>query len=186
MNQFASRINESRLKKGISQEQLAQLTGLNLRTIQRIEKGDTVPRGDSLQKLSRALGTSPDELVDWTIKEDKSLISMLNLSQLTFLIFPLLGVLIPMAIWILQKDKINKVDYNGKSILNFQITWSIVFFIFSAPTLYAGIALWPANVFLFVTVFIYGFNITIILLNTFLIAKNKKVFYKPSINILSL
>ena len=131
MEELATRIINYRKRKGYSQELLAELSGLNLRTIQRVEKGDTVPRGDSLQRLAKALGTSPDNLIDWTVKEDKSVLTILNLSQLSFLVFPLLGVLIPMGIWIIQKEKVAKLNELGKPILNFQLTWAIIFFLFS-------------------------------------------------------
>jgi transcriptional regulator with XRE-family HTH domain len=184
MEQLSTRIIEFRQRKGYSQELLAELSGLNLRTIQRIEKGETVPRGDSLQRLSKALGTSPDDLIDWTIKEDKSILTMLNLSQLTFLVFPLLGILIPMAIWIFQKDKVTKVNRLGKSILNFQLSWAIVFFAFSGPVLYFRIPYIPADIFLIGTVFLYAYNLILIIINSILTAKNKRTFYEPSIKFL--
>ncbi len=42
---LAKRVKELRTKKGLSQEQLAEASGLSLRTIQRIENGETLPRG---------------------------------------------------------------------------------------------------------------------------------------------
>ncbi len=39
----ALRIKELRSRKGFSQEKLADETGLNIRTIQRIENGETEP-----------------------------------------------------------------------------------------------------------------------------------------------
>lgn len=184
MKQLHKRIYDFRKKKGYSQEQLAELSGLNLRTIQRIEKGETAPRGDSLQRLSKALETSPDELIDWVKKDDQSVLSLLNLSQLPFLIFPLLGILIPMTIWILQKDKVAKVHELGKSILNFQISWGLLFFSFSGPLIYLRIPIMPANVFAIGTVILYLYNISIIIVNFFLIRKDKSTFYNPSLKIL--
>ncbi len=51
-----------RLKKHWSQEQLAQLSGLNVRTIQRVEKGDNVGM-ESLKSLAAVFEISPDELL---------------------------------------------------------------------------------------------------------------------------
>ena len=184
METLALRISEIRLQKGFSQEALAELSGLNLRTIQRIEKGETTPRGDSLQRLSKALGTSPDELVDWTATEDKSVLFLLNISQLSFLAFPLLGILIPMAIWILQKGKVSNVLKIGKAILNFQLTWTLLFFIFSGPFIYFGLSVWPASIFLIGTVLLYTFNVVLILTNVYLINKQRQTFYEPSIKFL--
>jgi thiol-disulfide isomerase/thioredoxin len=52
---LAQRVKDLRNRKGISQEILAKESGLSLRTIQRIENNETVPRGDTLKRLSIAL-----------------------------------------------------------------------------------------------------------------------------------
>jgi len=66
------RLKELRNQKGMSQEVLADISGLSLRTIQRIENGETNPTGESLKRLSNALNVNPDELIDWAIKDDKN------------------------------------------------------------------------------------------------------------------
>ena len=68
---LALRVKELRNQKGMSQEFLAEESGLSLRTIQRIEKGESNPTGESLKRLANALNVSPDELIDWSVKEDK-------------------------------------------------------------------------------------------------------------------
>ena len=55
-----TKIKDLRKRRGLSQEELAEKSGLSLRTIQRIENGETDPRGDSLRRLAAALETSPD------------------------------------------------------------------------------------------------------------------------------
>lgn len=97
---LAIRIKDLRNRNGFSQEELAEKTGLSLRTIQRIENGETEPRGDSLKRIATTFGVTPDEITDWQVIEDKNVLTMLNLSQLGFLAFPLLGIIIPLAIWI--------------------------------------------------------------------------------------
>ena len=131
METISDRLLDLRHRKGYSQEQLAELSGLNLRTIQRIEKGETIPRGDSLQRLASALEVTPDDLVDWSIKEDKSMLLAMNLSQLSFLAFPILAIIIPLIIWINQKDKVREVRQLGIKIMNFQLTWVVFFFMSS-------------------------------------------------------
>ena len=49
-------IKELRLKKGMTQEELAELTELSARTIQRIENGEVDPRAYTLQMIAKALG----------------------------------------------------------------------------------------------------------------------------------
>ena len=56
-------LRERRLGRGWSQEQLAELTGLSVRTIQRIENGQT-PGLASTTALAAAFGMPVDQLVD--------------------------------------------------------------------------------------------------------------------------
>src|SRR5690606_38403960 len=132
MNHFnlAERVKELRKQKGLSQEVLATESGLSLRTIQRIENNETVPRGDTLKKLAQALNCTPSDIVEWEIREDNSYLVIMSLSALGFLFFPILGIIIPLTLWILKREKTKGVDRLGKSILNFQITWVILLFSF--------------------------------------------------------
>ena len=59
-NDFCKEIKDLRNKKGLSQEELANLSGLSLRTIQRIEKGETNPIGDTKRKIIKILESYPD------------------------------------------------------------------------------------------------------------------------------
>jgi transcriptional regulator with XRE-family HTH domain len=127
-NLLGLRIKELRKQKGMSQEFLAEESGLSLRTIQRIENGETNPTGESLKRLSNALNVNPDELIDWSIKEDKRYLTFLNLSALTFLFFPLLGILIPFILWTSRKGKIKNINKLGKDLINFEITWTLLLF----------------------------------------------------------
>jgi len=126
---LAKRVKELRKRSSMSQELLAENSGLSLRTVQRIENGESQPTGDSIKRLSRALNVTPNELIDWQIIEDSKALLLLNLSQLGFIAFPLLGILIPFIIWTSKKDKIIDIDYVGKSILNFQISWTLLLFL---------------------------------------------------------
>ena len=68
-NKLGKQIKELRNKQGLSQELLAENSGLSLRTIQRIENGETEPRGDTLKRLAGTLNIAPDDLLDWEISE---------------------------------------------------------------------------------------------------------------------
>jgi transcriptional regulator with XRE-family HTH domain len=48
-------IKELRIKRGLTQEELANKTELSARTIQRIENGEVDPRAYSLQMIAKAL-----------------------------------------------------------------------------------------------------------------------------------
>lgn len=187
-NQLGLRIKELRKQKGMSQELLAEESGLSLRTIQRIEKDQTNPTGESLRRLSNALNVSPDELIDWSMKEDKRYLTFLNLSALTFLLFPLLGILIPFILWTSRKGKIKNINKLGKDLINFEITWTLLLFIF--PFLWLLMAkigllenLTLSTIFIIVGVMFF-INLIFILLNTLRINNENEVKYNPKIKFL--
>lgn len=125
---LAKKVKELRKRKGLSQEDLAENSGLSLRTIQRIENGETEPTGETLKRISNALNVNAEDLIDWSIIEDNGFLKAMNLSALTFLLFPLLGFLVPLIMWISKKDKVKNINTIGKNIINFEITWSLVLF----------------------------------------------------------
>jgi uncharacterized Tic20 family protein len=126
---LAIKLKDLRNRKGFSQEQLAEQATLSLRTIQRIEKGTSIPRGDTLVKLTQALDVTPDDLLEWTPMEDKGYLTLLNLSALGFFMQPILGIIIPLVMWILKREKVNQVDDTGKQLISFQITWTLLLYI---------------------------------------------------------
>jgi len=52
---FGTIMKEARLEKGLTQNQLAELTGMTLRTIQRIENEEVRPSMHSIQQIERVL-----------------------------------------------------------------------------------------------------------------------------------
>ena len=180
-NQLAIRLKELRNQRGMSQEVLADESGLSLRTIQRIENGATNPTGDSLKRLANALSVNTDELIDWSIKEDKRYLIFLNLSALTFLFFPMLGILVPFILWTSRKGKIKNINKLGRDIINFQITWTILlFFIPFLLFLLSKIGLLESltlSMLFTATGFMYLINLIYILLNPLRISNEKNVMY---------
>lgn len=61
---LANNLKQLRKKKGLSQQELASLSQLSLRTVQRIEKGDTEPIGHTLTQIANVLEVSPELLVE--------------------------------------------------------------------------------------------------------------------------
>ncbi|MEO9803643.1 MAG: helix-turn-helix domain-containing protein [Reichenbachiella sp.] len=187
--ELATRIKALRRRKGFSQEELSEKSGLSLRTVQRIENGETEPLGDSLKKIADALNANPDELIDWTIKEDSSFLKVLNLSTLTFLFFPLLGILVPYMIWGSKGNKIKGIDEVGRDVINFQITWNLILFFGLIVTIVGFTSqnttwrtLITSNLIFYALM--YALNIFMILYNTLLIHNEKSVRYFPKVKFL--
>ncbi len=55
-------------------------------------------------------------------REDRQTLVLTHLSQLLDFVTGFGGLIVPLIIWITQRDKILDMDETGKAILNFQIT----------------------------------------------------------------
>ncbi|WP_439130720.1 helix-turn-helix domain-containing protein [Polaribacter sp.] len=141
----SEKIKEFRLKRGFSQEQLAEISNISIRTIQRMEKGETRPKGDSLKKIAMALETTTENLLETDKKEDLGLLSLIVISGISYLIHPFLGILLPVLLWFFKKNKIINADLTGKRVINFQITWQILFFTYFVIIVYNGYPYIPYN-----------------------------------------
>ncbi|MBR9845855.1 MAG: DUF4870 domain-containing protein [Algicola sp.] len=56
------------------------------------------------------------------MRQDNQLIVLTHLSQLLTFITGFGGLIVPLVIWITQKNNVYKMDEQGKHILNFQIS----------------------------------------------------------------
>ncbi|MCQ0112560.1 Archaeal ribosome-binding protein aMBF1, putative translation factor, contains Zn-ribbon and HTH domains [Zhouia amylolytica] len=185
---LANRVKELRSQKGMSQELLAEKSGLSLRTIQRIENGESKPTGESLNRLIKGLNVNPDELMDSSIIVDKRYLTFMNLSALSFLLFPMLGILIPFIVWSAKKDKIKDINEIGKNLINFEITWTLILFFFPIVLLInskVGVLKTISLRTFFMTFgLLYLINLIFILVNTIRINNEKNVFYLPQVKFL--
>ncbi|NJB70498.1 transcriptional regulator with XRE-family HTH domain [Saonia flava] len=130
MGGIGQKLKEIRRRKGFSQEELADNAKVNLRTIQRIENNESEPRGTTLNLICEALDILPDDIYDYGKVEDKGYHLLLHLSVLSYGFIPLGNILIPLALWVSKKEKIIEVNSLGANILNFQILWTSIVFIF--------------------------------------------------------
>lgn len=195
---IAEKIKQVRTHKGFSQEKLAEKANLSLRTIQRVENGKTDARGDTLVRIANALNVTIHEFVDSQKEDNKTYVALLHISALSFLLFPLLGIIIPLILWIAQKDRIKDLTLNAKELLSFQITWTILLFLGFisyfiwwnykigiitdiSPSIVSDIYM-P-----FIVIFgiLYIYNLIIICCNAYFISSGKSTWYKPRINFLS-
>lgn len=58
-----TRLRALRERRALTQEELAQMAGLNRVTINTIEGGHAEPRAGTVRKLARALGVEPSDLM---------------------------------------------------------------------------------------------------------------------------
>jgi transcriptional regulator with XRE-family HTH domain len=63
LKRFGQKVREIRIKKGISQEELAELAGLHRTYISSLELGKRNVSLINIYALAKALGTTPDKLL---------------------------------------------------------------------------------------------------------------------------
>lgn len=129
-NPLAQKVKALRKSKGLSQEALAGLAGLSLRTVQRIENENKNPSGDTLKRLSTALGVSPDYLIEWEPNENSNFLLFLAISPILFVIHPFLAILVPLILWASKKHIIKGVKNLGIKVLSIQTIWLVTYYTF--------------------------------------------------------
>ena len=68
------------------------------------------------------------------IREDNTLIALTHLSQLLDFVTGIGGTIIPLVLWLLNKERVIDMDHHGKAILNFRISlW--IYAILSIPAI---------------------------------------------------
>lgn len=116
-------IKELRIKKGMTQEELADKTEISARTIQRIENGEVDPRAYTLQMIAKALevdynlfvGNEPDGEQEIQQTNANNWLGLLHLSGIIPLIFP------SVLIWNHKKDKIKGMSVHYSDVISFQL-----------------------------------------------------------------
>ena len=79
------------------------------------------------------------------MREDKQLLMLTHLSQLLNLITGFGGFIVPLIIWLTQKEKVLGMDTHGRMVLNFQMSL-FIYSIVSIPL----IALFGLGIFLLI------------------------------------
>ena len=123
MNQpdLGLKITELRQQKGLTQEKLAEYCDVSTRTIQRIESGEVEPRSFTRNSLSNILEF---DLGKESTSNENLWLALLHLSNVFCIVF------IPLLLWSWKKDQSYKIDQQGRDVLNFQITITLVLFAF--------------------------------------------------------
>ncbi len=189
-----SALKKIREQKNITQEELAEKSGISVRTIQRIEAG-TDPKGYTLKTLAATLDVSEKDLLSPSILKEEiigeepisltekegifnsTLIKMINLSSIPFAWLPIANFLPPLLIMLFTKEKSQIV----KQIVSLQIFLAII-----SPIIFMIVAflkLGSPSVMMTMILLTLA-NIYIVLRNAYEIDKRKKLFYKLNFSIL--
>ena len=165
--------------KGYSQEKLADKTGITVRTIQRIEKGEVNPHPETVHLLAQSLEIEVDDLlVLQNPKEETTKLKWLLLMHglpLIGMTIPLFNILASVFLWIHKREDNPIYDLHGRAIINFQITITLIFLLgFIALLTIEGFG------FLFF-IGVIPFSLLTIMINLILIIKGRNFYYPLSI-----
>lgn len=123
---MSSKAQFFRNKKGLTQAELAEKSGLSLRTIQRIESG-MVPRGHTLKSICLALEISSADLVDQVNSDsnlDTAQLKLINLCSLFCWVLPFGNIIIPSFLIYRQDDLPTR--QMALNMLSVQILWTLL------------------------------------------------------------
>ncbi|PZD78183.1 helix-turn-helix transcriptional regulator [Mesonia sp. K7] len=123
MNLLSEQITESRKAKGLTQEELAALAKVNLRTIQRLENNENIPRAKTLQLVGNALEI--DLINEIGSSENKMEFYFTKVMNVIF--FIILNIVIIMALGYLTIDSAANTNSRiGAFLLSLFIPYFIV------------------------------------------------------------
>ena len=116
-------IKELRIKKGMTQEELADKTEVSIRTIQRIENGEVDPRAYTLQMIAKALDidfsmfaeNETDKSHEVQKVNNSNWLGLLHFSGVVPLIFP------TVILWNQKKNKIKGITNHYRAVISFQL-----------------------------------------------------------------
>lgn len=146
------KILAARKLKGFTQDQLADLSNVTVRTIQRIESGESTPRAYTLKAIATALDINFEELVaneksnnslsnspkTSTIPNYEDSIHFLKvfcLSCFSYLIIPFIHFLVPTHLLKKSNEQNPIVIAFAKKMIRIQLYWNIILWLLLFGTL---------------------------------------------------
>lgn len=182
-----TKLKKFRLIRGFTQEELSAVSGVSIRTIQRIEKGISEGSPFTLKSLSKALEIEHSEITNLNVEErndfidELSDVKLLNLSSLSLLIIPFGNLILPLILLFTGKSKSSNLKHHTNKIFSFQIIWSLITLgamVLLPSVLYGVFDVFKASsIPLFIPIYFLSglFNIWIILQTAIRLNKQKEI-----------
>lgn len=182
-NSIARNLVYQRKLKGLTQKDLSDRTNVTVRTIQRIEKGETEPHLQTVKLIAIALEIEVDELIPLEDPKEENIqkkwLLLLHATPFIGFVLPLFNIFIPLFLWIHKRDD-NKLYYeHGRKVINFQITVVIAVII----SFISLVTIEGVGFFLFIS--ILPIAVIIMLVNLIFVINKDKCYYPFSIPFIS-
>ena len=177
-----SKLVEQREKLNLTQEELAKISGISIRTIQRIESGID-PKGYTLKALAKALDIDEANLLkadNHITKLNHNLINIINLSSLIVVFIPVVNFVFPLMIALIKKQ-LNSLT---KQIITIQMFWSIVMIVAYLIGSVITLGELGRNIGVVFVLLLVFFNVFIILRNSIELTKKNKLYFKLKFTII--
>jgi transcriptional regulator with XRE-family HTH domain len=191
------KIVTARNQLGLTQEELAAAANVTVRTIQRIESGDSIPRKYTLKLIASALQIPFDELnatnnsvenapaTTPQSKEDQEadidFLRLLCLSCFSYVLIPYIHFLIPSYLLKKRSEKSPVVVRFGRKLIQTQIYWvigtTVVFLLVLAYNFIQAAYLGNQHAFSYVAVFFFMYFLNVGIIGKSFFSVNERLFY---------
>lgn len=191
-NSIASNLVYQRKLKGLTQKDLSDKTNVTVRTIQRIEKGETEPHLQTVKLLAAALEIEIDELIPLQDPKreniQKKWLLMFHSTPFIGFVLPFFNVFIPLFLWIHKRED-NEVYYDhGRKVINFQISLIIYILLIIIPPFIFG-RIFPfygsGQLFFLLLIGAFLFAVIVMIFNIYSALKSNKCYYPLAIPFIS-
>lgn len=183
-NKLAENLVYQRKLKGLTQKELSDRTNVTVRTIQRIEKGETDPHLQTIKLLAAALEVEVDELM---VLEDpkeeniqKKWLLLMHATPFIGFVVPLANIFIPLFLWIHKREDSKIYDEHGRKVVNFQTTMVLAFAVALLVMIFSGNAFISVGPLITIVMVIIPYASLVMLINIFTAVNKQKSYYPLS------
>ncbi|WP_084625579.1 serine hydrolase [Salinimicrobium xinjiangense] len=184
-NKLAENLVYQRKLKGLTQKELSDRTNVTVRTIQRIEKGETDPHLQTVKLLAAALEMEVDELLVLEDPKEESIqkkwLLLIHATPFIGFVVPLANIFIPLFLWIHKREDSKIYDDHGRKVVNFQTTMVLAFIVALVMMIFSGNAFISAGPLITIVMVIIPYASLMMLINIFTAVDKQKSYYPLSI-----
>ncbi|PBJ11922.1 helix-turn-helix domain-containing protein [Flavobacterium sp. ACN6] len=177
-----NKVKVLREEKNMTQNELAEKSGLSLRTIQRIEAGNIL-KGFTLKTIAQSLETIPENLISKTENSGIERAKIINLSALSGLVIPFGSIIFPLILTYKTEDLTNREL--GKQIITIHLFLSLMlsFLLIVSPFIQKAFSI-DFPLFLIPLITILFLKLVVVVLNGISLNKNQSLAIKLKNNFL--
>ncbi|MHA6278611.1 serine hydrolase [Salinimicrobium sp. CAU 1759] len=184
-NKLAENLVYQRKLKGLTQKDLSDRTNVTVRTIQRIEKGETDPHLQTIKLIAAALEVEVDELIVLEDPKEESIqkkwLLLMHATPFIGFVVPLANIFIPLFLWIHKREDSKIYDEHGRKVVNFHLSMVSLFLLLALIGILISRIFVNWGSLLTLMLLIIPYAVVVMLVNIFTALNNMKSYYPLSI-----